>query len=179
MILPDGRKVCTSLALLSALMLMVGCSSVDEKSSGLDYEPQVRKSRAVEDEVGSLSSRLLEILKIKGKVTDLAPAASSCRVDDGDAKKYRSVRHPWSIYDVDNKTLEKGMNNLAAQLSQQGWRVVEDGPDSSKNRNREILAVHTKTHTQMEATWMKGLDGHEPLISFAVYSRCFRDPGHS
>jgi len=177
--LPDGRKVYASLALLSALMLTVGCSSMDEKSSGLDYEPQVRKSGAVEEEVGTLSSRLLEALKIKGKVTDIAPMASSCDVSDGNTKKYRVVRHPWSIYDVDNKTLEKGMNNLAARLPQQGWKVVEDGPDSSKNRNREILAVHTKTHTQMEATWMKGLDGHEPIISFAVYSRCFRDPGRS
>lgn len=119
------------------------------------------------------------MLKIKGKVTNLAPMASSCDVDDGDTKKYRSVRHPWSIYDVDNKTLEKGMNNLATQLPKQGWRIVKDGPDASKNRNREILAVHTKTHTQMEATWRKRAEDDDPLISFAVYSRCFRDPGHS
>src|SRR4051812_18873031 len=103
-------------------MLTVGCSSMDEKSNGLEYEPQVRKSRAVEEEVGTLSSRLLEMLKIKGKVTDLAPMASSCDVDDGDTEKYRSVRHPWSFYDVNNKTLERGMNNLADQLPQQGWR---------------------------------------------------------
>ncbi|GHJ29022.1 hypothetical protein TPA0910_34550 [Streptomyces hygroscopicus subsp. sporocinereus] len=179
MTLLDGRKVYASLALLSALTLTVGCSSMDGNSSGLEYEPQVRKSRAVEEEVGTLSSRLLEMLKIKGKVTDLAPMASSCQVDDDDTEKYRSVRHPWSMYDVDNNALEKGMDNLAEQLPKQGWRVVKDGPDESRNRNREILAVHTKTHTQMEATWMKGLDGHEPMISFAVYSRCFRDPGHS
>ncbi|WP_145987753.1 hypothetical protein [Streptomyces hygroscopicus] len=179
MTLLDGRKVYASLALLSALTLTAGCSSMDGNSSGLEYEPQVRKSRAVEEEVGTLSSRLLEMLKIKGKVTDLAPMASSCQVDDDDTEKYRSVRHSWSMYDVDNNALEKGMDNLAEQLPKQGWRVVKDGPDESRNRNREILAVHTKTHTQMEATWMKGLDGHEPMISFAVYSRCFRDPGHS
>ncbi|MFC9224622.1 hypothetical protein ACFT8W_28520 [Streptomyces hygroscopicus] len=179
MTLLDGRKVYASLALLSALTLTAGCSSMDGNSSGLEYEPQVRKSRAVEEEVGTLSSRLLEMLKIKGKVTDLAPMASSCQVDDDDTEKYRSVRHPWSMYDVDNNALEKGMDNLAEQLPKRGWRVVKDGPDESRNRNREILAVHTKTHTQMEATWMKGLDGHEPMISFAVYSRCFRDPGHS
>ncbi|GLV73711.1 hypothetical protein [Streptomyces hygroscopicus] len=179
MTLQNGRTVRATLALLGALMLTVGCSSMDGNSSGLEYEPQVRKSRAVEEEVGTLSSRLLEMLKIKGKVTDLAPMASSCQVSDDATKKYRSVRHPWSIYDVDNKTLEKGMNNLAAQLPKQGWRVVKDGPDESRNRNREILAVHTKTHTQMEATWRKRPEGDDPLISFAVYSRCFRDPGHS
>jgi hypothetical protein len=176
---PSGRKVYASLALLSALMLTVGCSSMGEKSSGLEYEPQVRKSGAVEEEVGTLSSRLLEALKIKGKVTDIAPMASSCDVGDGDTKRYRVVRHPWSIYDVDNKTLEKGMNNLAARLPQQGWKVVKDGPDTSKNRNRRILAVHTKTHVQMDATWRKRDEGDDPIISFSVYSRCFRDPGHS
>ncbi|KUJ64262.1 hypothetical protein ACZ90_56725 [Streptomyces albus subsp. albus] len=130
----------------------------------------------MEKEIGSLSSRLLEMLHIKGKVTDLSPAAGPCEVGGLEGAEFRSVRHPWSLYGPDNSTLEKGMRNLVERLPRQGWKVVRNGPDSSKNRNQEILAVHLRTHTQAEVTWMKGLDGHTPIISFAVYSRCFRDP---
>ncbi|WKX72406.1 hypothetical protein [Streptomyces sp. XD-27] len=152
---------------------------MNEDSSELDYEPKSRSSREVEEEVGSLSSRLLDMTQIKGKVTDLAPMASSCGVSDRDADMYRSVRHPWSIYGVENSVLQKGMEKLVDRLPKEGWRIVKNGPDASKNRNQEILAVHLKTRIQTQVTWKKGLDGRQPLIAFAVYSRCFRDPGHS
>ncbi len=133
----------------------------------------------MEGEVGSLSSELLDVLRVRGKVTKPGPMASPCRVEGGGADSYRSVRHPWSLYGVDNKVLEQAMRNLADGLPQRGWKIVKQGTDSSRNRNLEILAVHLESRTQAEITWRKGLDGHEPLISFAVYSRCFRDPGLS
>ncbi|MFF4699902.1 hypothetical protein [Streptomyces chattanoogensis] len=141
--------------------------------SGIEYEPAARKSREVVHEVGSLSSRVVEMLDIKGKATEGGPGVGSCDASGDGARKYRSVRHPWSMYGVGNGALEKGMENLHNALPQQGWKVVKYGQDSSQNRNLEILAVHLKTHTQLEATWMKGLDGHTPLLEITLYSRCY------
>ena len=32
-----------------------------------------------------------------------------------------------------------------------------------------------KTHTQLEATWLKGLDDHTPLLEITLHSRCFTE----
>jgi hypothetical protein len=121
------------------------------------------------------------MLQVKGKATDLDPMAGPCDLsgDDTDTEGYRRVNHPWSVYGVDNSVLHTGMNNLADKLPKQGWKIVAHGPDASKNKNLEILAVHRATSTQLAVTWMKGLDGHEPLISIDLDSRCFRDSSDS
>ncbi|WP_162890383.1 hypothetical protein [Streptomyces olivoreticuli] len=150
---------------------------MDEKTRKLDYEPETRSSQAVEKEIGSLSSKVLDMLQVKGKVTEPGPAAGSCSTSDGDVSGYRSVRHPWSLYGADNDSLQKGMNNLKDKLPAQGWKVERYGADTSRNQNLEISAVHSETRTQLEVTWMKGLDGKEPLIEVTLYSRCFRDSG--
>ncbi len=67
------------------------------------------------------------------------------------------------------------MKNLRNALPNQGWKVTKHGKDSSRNRNLEIMAVHLKTHTQLEVTWLKGLDGHTPLLEITLYSRCFTE----
>ncbi|MFE6778275.1 hypothetical protein [Streptomyces sp. NPDC057702] len=145
----------------------------------MDYQPKDRYGDEVEQEIAALSGELLDVLQAKGEVTKPGPMAGPCRVSAADAEMYRSVRHPWSFYGVDNKVLESAMDNLAKGLPDRGWKIVKNGPDASKNRNPEILAVHLKSRTQAEITWRKGLQGREPLISFAVYSRCFRDPDRS
>ncbi|MGK5628057.1 hypothetical protein [Streptomyces sp. URMC 123] len=149
---------------------------MDEKLDPRTYDPKPRESGEVQEEIGALSSRVLEMTGIKGKVTDTGPLAGSCESGGADKKKYRMVTHPWSLYGVDNTVLEKGMDNLATELPKRGWEITKKGPDSSKNRNLEIKAVHGQTYTLMEAVWMKGLDGHEAMIAFNLYSRCFLDP---
>ncbi|MDW6059546.1 hypothetical protein SAZ11_17945 [Streptomyces sp. FXJ1.4098] len=148
---------------------------MSNESDTREYDPVPRDSEDVEREVGELSSRVLDMLQIKGKVTDLAPMAGPCEMGDESVKKYRIVDHPWSLHGVGNSVLSKGMENLADKLPGQGWKIVKHGLDASKNKNLQILAVHRKTYTQLEVTWMKGLDGHEPMISVDLYSRCFRD----
>ncbi|WP_406218594.1 hypothetical protein [Streptomyces decoyicus] len=160
---------------LGSLMLTVGCSTVKSDSSGLDYEPEKRDSQQVVREVGTLSSRVLEMLNIKGKSTEPGPAAAPCDASHDTSRTYQSVRHPWSLYGVENDALEKGMSNLHSALSNQGWKVMKYGKDSSRNHNLEIMAVHLKTHTQLEVTWLKGLDGHTPLLEITLYSRCFTE----
>lgn len=70
---------------------------------------------------------------------------------------------------------------IKAKVTQPGPTVQPcesgDGDDGSKNRNTQSLAVHEKALSQAEITWLKGLDGHEPLIEVNLYSRCFRSVG--
>ncbi|MFE1172138.1 hypothetical protein [Streptomyces sp. NPDC058773] len=160
---------------LGSLMLTVGCSAVKSDASGLEYEPEERDTQQVVREVGTLSSRVLEMLNTKGKSTEPGPAAAPCDVPHDTSRTHQSVRHPWSFYGVGNDALEKGMTNLHRALPEEGWKVVKYGKDSSRNRNLEMMAVHLKTHTQLEVTWLKGLDGHTPLLEITLYSRCFTE----
>ncbi|MFF8270208.1 hypothetical protein ACF059_22940 [Streptomyces sp. NPDC016562] len=140
------------------------------------YEPATRSHQEVEREVGDLSSRALDLTQVKGKVTDVGPVTYPCGTGEEKKKGLRYVRHVWSVYGVDNGTLDQGMKNLGAQLPENGWKVVKNGPNANTESKRiEVFAAHETTHTQLEATWLKGAGGGEPLISFAVYSRCFFD----
>ncbi|MFH8365778.1 hypothetical protein [Streptomyces sp. NPDC018031] len=159
---------------MSVVMLTGGCASVDETSSKRESEPEMRNSREVVDEVGRLSSRILEMTRVKAKVTEPGPYASTCpgsRYEDD----LRWVRHPWSMYGVDREILQKGWENLLQQLPEQGdWKVVRRGRDKSRNRNLELYAVHVKTQTKLEVAWLSDPGGDKPLLEVTLYSRCYR-----
>ncbi|MDQ0959769.1 hypothetical protein QFZ66_003647 [Streptomyces sp. B4I13] len=162
-----------------ALVLTAGCSSTKGSENSLDYEPQSRSTEAVKTEVSGISSQIFDVMDIKIKVTEPGPNVQPCDTGDGDTGKLLRIRHPWSAYGVGNDVMEKGMANLRQGLPEQGWKIEKVGDDGSKNKNMQILAVHKKTFSQAEITWLKGLDGHEPLIEVNLYSRCFRPAGGS
>ncbi|WP_405450758.1 hypothetical protein [Streptomyces erythrochromogenes] len=172
-----NRRNVTALALLGALTLVSGCTLMDsEPSSERSYDPQPRAHQDVQKEVGDLSSRALDMTQVKGKVTDGGPATYPCGSDEEKKEGLRNVRHVWSVYGVDDDALDKGMQNLAAQLPGNGWKVVKNGPnENTESKQIEVLAVHEQTHTQLEAKRMDGSKGGETLIYFDVYSRCFKD----
>ncbi|MFC0599711.1 hypothetical protein [Streptomyces palmae] len=74
---------------------------MDEDSGKLGYEQRVRDSRDVEDEVGRVSSGLLDMLHTKGKVTEPGPMALMCPAGEGPGRDLRWVSHPWSMYGVE------------------------------------------------------------------------------
>ncbi|MEU3371584.1 hypothetical protein ABZ734_14070 [Streptomyces sp. NPDC006660] len=111
------------------------------------------------------------MIKVKGKVTEPGAYASDCG-DDG--TKGIWVRHPWSMYGIDNNQLGEGFANLKRSLPGEGWKIVKDGDDGSRNKNPEILAVHEETRSQLEARWLRGLDGNPPLLEVTLYSQCFK-----
>jgi hypothetical protein len=124
-----------------------------------------------------LSSGVLDMMAVQGKVTEPGPGRTPCARDDGqEADGLFRVRHPWSLYGLDRATLETAMENLREALPGHGWKVERVGEDASRNRNPELLAVHPRTRSQLEVTLLKGADGHEPLLEVSLYSRCFADP---
>ncbi|MER6416750.1 hypothetical protein [Streptomyces humidus] len=145
----------------------------------MDYEPKSRSTETVQAEISELSSRLFDVMSIKSKVTKPGPDVQPCDSDDANSGKVYRIRHPWSAYGAGNDAMEKGMANLRQGLPKQGWKIEKVGNDGSSNKNMQILAVHEKTLSQAEITWLKGLDGHEPLIEVSLYSRCFRSTNDS
>jgi hypothetical protein len=138
----------------------------------LGYEPRVRPAGEVEAEIAALSSSVLDMVRIRGKVTDGAPMELPWDEAE-EPDKYYNITHLWSLYGLGDAALEQGMTALADRLPDNGWTVVKNGPDSSRARNQQILAVHMATRSQLEATRRKGINGREPLIIFSVYSRFF------
>jgi hypothetical protein len=163
-----ARCAGAGVALAAVLATVAGCAG--------GHGTPVRESQAVQNEVTTRSDAVLAMTQVKGKVTGGGSTEVSCHADDDANDPVRAVLDMWSLSGVDNAVLGKAMANLTAGLPRQGWKVLHNGPDSSRNRNQEIQAVHTATRTQLDVTWMKGLDGHEPLITFDFDSPCFRTP---
>ncbi|MFI6060333.1 hypothetical protein [Streptomyces sp. NPDC051286] len=162
-----------------ALALVTGCSSTQGSENSLGYEPKSRSTETVKSEVAKLSSGLVDAMRIKAKVTEPGPSVAPCDSGDSDSGKLYRVRHSWSAYGVGNDVLGKGMANLRQSLPSQGWKIEKVGDDGSRNKNMQILTVHEETRSQAEITWLKGLDGNEPLIEVNLYSRCFRSASGS
>jgi hypothetical protein len=175
---PQPRKgvsiIAGSLITVSALMLTTGCSPNRGSENSLGYEPKPRSTETVKTEISELSSRIFDVMGIKSEVTKPGPNVQPCDSGDSESGKLYRIRHPWSVYGAQNDAMEKGMANLRQGLPDQGWKIEKVGNDGSKNKNMQILAVHEKTLSQAEITWLKGLDGHEPLIEVNLYSRCFQ-----
>ncbi|MFI5877782.1 hypothetical protein [Streptomyces sp. NPDC051554] len=145
----------------------------------MGYEPKSRSTETVKGEISKLSSQIFDVMSIKSKVTEPGPNVQPCGSGDGGSGELNRIRHPWSAYGVGNDVMEKGMANLRQGLPKQGWKIEKVGDDGSSNKNMQILVVHEKTLSQAEITWLKGLDGNEPLIEVNLYSRCFRSVGAS
>ena len=169
-----GVSIGAGMIAVSAFVLTTGCSSTKGSGNSLDYEPKSRSTETVKSEISKLSSGLLDATGVKAKVTEPGPNVTPCQSEGGDSGKLYRVRHPWSAYGVGNDVMEKGMANLREGLPKEGWKIEKVGNDGSRNKNMQILTVHEKTRSQAEITWLKGLDGNEPLIEVNLYSRCYR-----
>lgn len=160
---------------VGVLVLAAGCGG-----GGGSGNLPLRDSHAVAGQVAELSTSVMGMTRVTGKTTPGAPPHGvpsdiSCDVDDGNGPD-RQMLQSWSLYGVGNGTLGTAMARLAADLPEQGWKVVRHGPDSSANRNQEIVAVHVATKAKLDITWQRNLTHGEPLILFYISSSCFREP---
>jgi len=136
---------------------------------------KVRDGDTVKAEVAKASSQILEILALKGKVTDTGAMTTRCTDYDSDEEVYRA-RHPWSVYQVPFADLEKAMSRLRDELPKKGWKVVKDGVDDSPAKSPQIVA---ESNGQEFAVDVRLLDerkyGDDPsLIEVTVESACYR-----
>ncbi|MGY0024002.1 hypothetical protein ACVHNB_34175 [Streptomyces sp. YJ-C3] len=164
-------------AVLMVGVILTGCSSVKSDEEKLGYKPETMAIEPAVKKANDISSRLLDIMKVKGKVTEPSADVNLCESIDPDMKKYYSINHPWSIYDLKSGTFEQAMQNLREELPKQGWEITKDGETESIARNPEIVATDKKTHHVVSIEWAKERSGNlKQLINVNLNSRCYRAP---
>ncbi|MGW6310518.1 hypothetical protein ACWFRQ_32990 [Streptomyces niveus] len=136
---------------------------------------EVRESETVQDEVEKTSSRILEMMALKGKVTNTGAMVSRCSGYESEEEVYRA-RQPWSVYDLPVPELEKAMDRLRSELPKAGWKIVKDGVDNSVGKSPQIVAESKGRKFAVDIRLMDERKyGDDPsLIMVAVESACYK-----
>ncbi|MFD4769790.1 hypothetical protein [Streptomyces niveus] len=136
---------------------------------------EVRESETVQDEVEKTSSRILEMMALKGKVTNTGAMVSRCSDYEPEEEVYRA-RQPWSVYDLPVPELEKAMDRLRGELPKAGWKIVKDGVDNSVGKSPQIVAESKGRKFAVDIRLMDERKyGDDPsLIMVAVESACYK-----
>lgn len=116
-------------------------------SNGKEATVKTQDGDTVKAGVERTSSRILEILDVRGKVTETGATTSRCSDYDSDEEVYRA-RHPWSIYKAPFADMQKGMARLRVELPKDGWKIVQDGVDGSKAKSPQIVAESRGANSQ-------------------------------
>ncbi|MEU3214734.1 hypothetical protein [Streptomyces sp. NPDC006971] len=134
-----------------------------------------RESAAVEADVEQTSSRVLEMLALKGKVTESGAATARCSGYDADERVYRA-RHPWSVHGAPFSDMQKAMDRLRGELPRSGWRIVKDGVDGSAAKSPQIVAESKERDFSLDVRLHRASKvGNAPdLLEVTVESACYR-----
>ncbi|MDN3060659.1 MULTISPECIES: hypothetical protein [Streptomyces] len=143
--------------------------------NGLEYKPTKLDTDEARQRTREVSSRLLEMINVKGKVTEPGPRIARCD-DEPDAKDLYVARHPWSIYDLSEEEVTRGMENLRKGLPEHGWKILKDGKANSKAQDPEILAENTEEKFAANFTALKKTASGDTMIKVTVVSACHRAP---
>lgn len=157
------------IAVLAAATLS-GCSGMDES------EPETRSVKKAVESAAGLSSQILDIIALRGKVSESTPGPDPC--DGKDFEKYYRVYHAWSLHGVPVPDMERAMGRLRSELPKRGWKIIDYGPDSSKAKSLELTADHPKRKFSVVITLQdrRGRSKDPSMIEVDVNSSCFRVP---
>ncbi|WP_330238316.1 hypothetical protein [Streptomyces sp. NBC_00525] len=133
------------------------------------------KDAAVAD-VEQASSRILEIIDVKGKATEPGATTSPCSDDYHQEDPYQAL-HLWSLYKAPFAELEKGMNRLRTGLPKDGWTITKDGRDGTVANNPQIIAESKDHRVKADIRLRKEITSQSPdLLTVTVRSRCYHAP---
>ncbi|MFJ1645526.1 hypothetical protein [Streptomyces sp. NPDC088258] len=159
-------------ALLGAALALTltGCGMNSPKPEG---------TRAVDDVMSATektSSRILDLIAVKGKVSEPGPGVTTC--EDAEPGQLFSVYHPWSVTGSSDDELAKAMRRLKSELPGEGWEIVEYGPNSSRDRTLELTADHAEKKLGLNVEFWKQNEGEDgkPKLIVNVVSACYRAP---
>lgn len=169
-----GRGLAMAATAIAFSLAATGCSrTVDD----LDYTPTTLAVTKAKAKTGSVSSQILNMIGIKGgKVTEPGPGVSPC--DEDPEHLYRTL-HPWSVYQVSEDELKQGFQRLREALPKNDWKIVEYGPNKSKDKTLEMTADYQKERFSVNAELhisTASAKEKTPLILINVVSACFRAP---
>lgn len=149
--------------------LITGCSKGNEAAV------EARNSQAVSAETEKTSSRILEMLAVKGKVTESGAMTAPCTDNGSDEKTFRA-RHPWSVHQAPFVELQAGMERLRRELPKDGWEIVKDGTDSSTAKSPQLVAESAGREFAVDVRLRRASSvGNAPdLLEVTVESACYR-----
>ncbi|MGW4202205.1 hypothetical protein [Streptomyces sp. NPDC004726] len=124
-------------------------------------------------ETKKVSSDLLDLIGVKGKVSEPGPGVTECG-DGKDREKYYQMRHPWSLRPASGGQLGDVMERLKAELPKNGWKVVHFKQDNSPNKNLRLIADHDERRFSVSIVHM--VKDNPPYLSVTVVSGCYQVP---
>ncbi|KOV70731.1 hypothetical protein [Streptomyces sp. MMG1121] len=145
--------------------------TTSSKPTVLDVDKAREKAKAV-------SSQIYDLINIpSAKVTEPGPSISTC---DQDPEHLYQTVHPWSVYDVSEDELKAGFQRLRDGLPGKGWKIVQYGPNKSRDKTLELTAdSKTEPFSVNAELWVSSPTvGHEkePKILINIVSGCWRAP---
>lgn len=138
---------------------------------------KTRDSDTVKADVERTSSRILEMLDIKGEATEPGAMTLPCSGYDSAEEVYRA-RHPWGIYKAPFSDMQKAMNRLRVELPKGGWKIIKDGPDRSQGKSPQIIAESEGREFAVDVRLHKEVKAEESpaMLEVTVESACYRLP---
>ncbi|MFI2759672.1 hypothetical protein ACH5A3_12430 [Streptomyces echinatus] len=150
--------------------VLAGCGTTDE-GSGVPFAG-TRTSKDAADDLEGVSSGVRDLIGVRGKVPDSGATVTECSGRDPD--KYFRILHPWSFYPASASGLDDAMQHLKERLPKQGWKIVEYGPDTSRNKNVVLTADNDGLKAGVHIIRMAKDD--PPMLSVDVVSGCYQAP---
>ncbi|RDG38984.1 hypothetical protein [Streptomyces corynorhini] len=140
-----------------------------------DFEVPVRDAEKVQQATERKSSQIMELLGMKGKLTQSGALPSPCS-EDGSESGTLQAYHPWSVYGVPNEELTSAMGRLRERLPKNGWRIIKEGPDGTASKAPQIVADSTDKEFSADIRLSVEPAGSDKtsLIEVTVVSACFR-----
>ncbi|WP_251023158.1 hypothetical protein [Streptomyces sp. ISL-10] len=129
-------------------------------------------SQDAADEAKKVSSELYGLIGIKGEASNTGPGVKEC--GNKDPEKYFQIFHPWSLTPASADQLGGVMERLKEELPKHGWKVVDYGPDTSKNKNLNLTADNDKKRHSVNI--VHRAKAKPPHLSLMVVSGCYQVP---
>ncbi|MEU2221854.1 hypothetical protein [Streptomyces sp. NPDC018347] len=161
-----------ALLVSTVLITLTGCSMTSSTESDDVPSAGTSTSRDAAARTESVSSRLYDLIGVKGKASDSGPGVQECSGKDRDT--HFRVFHKWSFYPASASDLDAAMQHLRERLPKHGWKIVEYGPDTSRSRNVALTADNDEQKVGVQITQMK--KRNPPKLSLMVVSGCYRVP---
>ncbi|MGK5531451.1 hypothetical protein [Streptomyces sp. URMC 129] len=156
------------------VVLCAGCSGMAGEPPELDYTPSVKSVDDARVEARELSSHLLDMTGIQGWVSEPGPGVSTCPADPDKERLYR-MRHPWSIAEVSDATLEEGMANLRQGLLDEGWELVVEEEINDAYNSPRLLFESKSVEYAVDITLAVG-GSDRSRLDITTVSACFSTP---
>ncbi|WP_328861002.1 hypothetical protein [Streptomyces sp. NBC_00306] len=129
-------------------------------------------SLAAADTAEKVSSEIYDLIGIKGEMSKPGAGVKEC--GDKDRDKYFQIFHPWSLVPAATADLAGVMERLKKELPKHGWKVVDHGPDTSKNQNLSLTADNdAKKHSVNIVHYAKE---NPQRLGITVLSGCYQIP---